>query len=658
MSDANPLLDGRLSLMVGAVQYAGKSIKITDCQDAAPGGDASLAFTLYGSLADDPFTFATNHPELVFDTPVVLTHNGNPIFTGQICSDPSVGVAGATAYVDVECDGLTGKAKRRDDYVHIWSDQSYEGWTAHRQTPTAFSVDTDGRILISLPKGISSDDYPLLPGAYVYYYPFMGLASPPLSFAIFDWDADLGWNADVGYTPADEYQWRATLAYYTGYSDSPADFAETGFYVYGKMGGGHQSGHYAVAFPTGAALLAFHLRPPVGIVEDSERYLQISNLTVGTGQATGGLAYVYDANPCLIRTTLPHGLTSGSVSVILSDVPSHVVINGLYTATIVSADTFTIPVDTTGGGGLGATSGHYTFLRGNTVSELMNAVATPTDNSLATTSDMGGADVLTECIIRTPMTRADAIVQIATQAPVQYDWRFVGRLFYCHPMPTDPATIRALATCYLIDATTPGITYDVHHDLESEPEFVRVLYSSLGVAPFPDGTVLTLMRPYDPGYESDACARVLVVDYSGNSMTTAQAATVGDQALAWWSVATGTITIATPTVPKEVGGTQTAAYIRAGDWIEESHVKALDPDRSLMYVTNRALDVDSGVVTLAIGGRGADFTPVLPSTKPLFTLPASVGSDAAAPRGKGRPYADLTMTAPQPRRPGRIGPPG
>lgn len=86
------------------------------------------------------------------------------------------------------------------------------------------------------------------------------------------------------------------------------------------------------------------------------------------------------ANPSVITTPVPHGLTTGESVVITGHVGSTPSINGEHTVTVVTATTFTIPVNVTGGG----TGG--TFTKGKTVGG-GSAYLEVTDHQLGTFTD-------------------------------------------------------------------------------------------------------------------------------------------------------------------------------------------------------------------------------------------------------------------------------
>lgn len=67
------------------------------------------------------------------------------------------------------------------------------------------------------------------------------------------------------------------------------------------------------------------------------------------------------ANPTVVTTPVPHGLTTGQVILIAGNVTSSPAINGQQTVTVISATTFSVPVNCTTGGTGGS------FVRASTV---------------------------------------------------------------------------------------------------------------------------------------------------------------------------------------------------------------------------------------------------------------------------------------------------
>ena len=632
----NPLFDGTLSLKVAGVEWVGvNTFEFTDCTDAGPGGDASLAFTLYLSAADDPFALAANHNELAIDAAVVLSHGpGTTLFSGRICSDPTVGYAGETAYVEVECQGLLGVCGQRQDFLYFMRDESYDGWLLHRVSNKAVTFDNVGRVYLSVP---ASTVCPADFIAAAYYMPLGGLSADHIGYLTFDWSANLG-NSTAG-PPTD---WGVEISGLTAYDEVLNDYsgAASDFFQVGIPGGGAQGATgltvampYTMGYqPTKLAALVFE--PNSAMTPNFAPTISITNLTAHRGGVQARITAVGTGNPATV--TASHGLANGTYQFVIGGCNAGVAggtVSGAYTVTVTNSTHFTIPVNVTSPGN----TGYCCQMISPRVDTVMTEIATGT--GLATTSSVTQVgSTLGEAIIRDATTRADALATIASLYSGRIDWGFRGTNFYCAPMkdPTaDRVAIRALSNCYLIDATVPGISYDVRLDPESDPDYIRVLYACLGDAVYPDGTLCSVIKPSDPGWAA-ATARVLELDYSSMSMSATQAGYVASQALLWYAGANsnnlaGTITIATPTTPIESGGTVKTPYIRSGDWIEEVHVKALDSTKSLLYITGRTIDMPSGAVSLTIGGRGDEFAPQMPPVrraqathKPVRIIPKQI----------------------------------
>lgn len=93
------------------------------------------------------------------------------------------------------------------------------------------------------------------------------------------------------------------------------------------------------------------------------------------------------ANPTVVTTAVPHGLTSGQVILISGVATSDPTINGERTVTVTSATTFTVPVNVTTGGTGGSfvrcstVGGCYTFLEVSACSGFTNFVLTVKDSA-------------------------------------------------------------------------------------------------------------------------------------------------------------------------------------------------------------------------------------------------------------------------------------
>lgn len=84
--------------------------------------------------------------------------------------------------------------------------------------------------------------------------------------------------------------------------------------------------------------------------------------TLDTSQRVIPITSNTQANPTVITTPVPHGLTTGQVILISGNTGSNAAINGERTVTVISTTTFSVPVNCTTAGGTGGT-----FVRSSTV---------------------------------------------------------------------------------------------------------------------------------------------------------------------------------------------------------------------------------------------------------------------------------------------------
>ncbi|HRZ10699.1 MAG TPA: hypothetical protein P5319_12505, partial [Gemmatimonadales bacterium] len=128
--------------------------------------------------------------------------------------------------------------------------------------------------------------------------------------------------------------------------------------------------------------------------------------------------------------------------------------------------------------------------------------------------------------------------------------------------------------------------YSIEGDTEPDPlvgQVVSTLVSASGASG-------------DPGFEPDA-ARVAVLDLSQHLLSTADAQAEGARYLALLGSAAyhGRITVKAPTVGLHGGGTKLAAYVRAGETIEEQNAGVV------LWIRAADYDVDSSTLTLDVG---------------------------------------------------------
>lgn len=84
--------------------------------------------------------------------------------------------------------------------------------------------------------------------------------------------------------------------------------------------------------------------------------------TLDTSQRVIPITSNTQANPTVVTTTVPHGLTTGQVVLIAGNAGSNATLNGERTVTVISTTTFSVPVDCSVAGGTGGS-----FVRSSTV---------------------------------------------------------------------------------------------------------------------------------------------------------------------------------------------------------------------------------------------------------------------------------------------------
>ena len=213
-------------------------------------------------------------------------------------------------------------------------------------------------------------------------------------------------------------------------------------------------------------------------------------------------------------------------------------------------------------------------------------------------------NVLPSIAQRPPTDPVTALGNLAAQASCLVEWGYFGVQFRAKPMSTSSAAIRALPNCYEIDTDMAGVVWNVEQHPESgQPIALRLLYSCLNDSVWPDGTILAVIAPSDPGWSggtpfTGASAPVLIVDFSSISMGESQAyATAQTLAkLLGQGGTSGTLTTPSIALPVESGGTKPAPYWHGADWVETT-----GGSTGPLYITRWHVDVDSGACDGDVG---------------------------------------------------------
>lgn len=198
---------------------------------------------------------------------------------------------------------------------------------------------------------------------------------------------------------------------------------------------------------------------------------------------------------------------------------------------------------------------------------------------------------------RTPAQLA-ALTQVAGRSALDFIPGERVALGSLDAFKTAIATARAAGTTYrlvlasnrLQNATTPtGKEYlslwSDEGDLQPDPLSGQVVQTAVS------------LTGDTPGHAIDS-ERVAVLDLSERSLTTADAQDEGKRYLTLLGSQAhhGSITVQAPTIDLYGGGTKLAAYVRAGEWVEETNAGT-----GPLRITTAEYDIDSSTLTMSIG---------------------------------------------------------
>lgn len=244
----------------------------------------------------------------------------------------------------------------------------------------------------------------------------------------------------------------------------------------------------------------------------------------------------------------------------------------------------------------------YTGTVEKTIDEAMLAVANVVGlHGSSSTATIGNA--LPSLVVR-PYTDPTAVLaDLAMQADVLVEWGFHQGVFRAKPLPTSPTTIRALATCYSIDAADPTVTWDVTQHPESYiARAVRLIYGRVGRTAYPAGTPAQVIST-EPGWTTGSAfmggtSPVLTVDWSGRNYTAAKALALAKRLAAHLGAgeSSGPASLTGATVPVYGGGTKPVPYIHGGDWAECQQGGA-----GPLLITRAHVTADTGYVDMDVG---------------------------------------------------------
>ena len=207
--------------------------------------------------------------------------------------------------------------------------------------------------------------------------------------------------------------------------------------------------------------------------------------------------------------------------------------------------------------------------------------------------------------VRPSTDPASAMASLAAQADQIVEWGYFREVFRassrCSTTRPDPRPADLLPRRRRRPATS--LWEPRQHPEAGIARAVRLIYGHTGATIWPPGSPASVIAPADPGWRSGApfmgvTSPVLTVDFSSHNYAEKQARSIADKLARNLGVAlaSGPVSITSPTVPVYGGGSRPAPYIHGADWIEsEQH------DTGPLYITRASVDADTGYVNLDAG---------------------------------------------------------
>jgi hypothetical protein len=635
MTETNPLFDGTLSVTVGGHDFTAALLPGLSYSNTNPGGFGECTFRIEAS---SPYVaYVRDGHTMAKGDAVVIAHGSTPVtlFQGTITNDLSRAVIeDGQAYYEVTAAGLWWRAGLRKDFCKTWADDDTSKWF-ERETGGPWIVNTEGKVEIRLEDGQS-----LKAGSSksLYYWLDEGMGDPDIDIlGIIGISA--GRTLDMA-TPT--VNWRASLSS----SDSPfgsfadeetwydlAEWTGTAFYI-------------PVTGTSGAKALRLKLGAFTNAVSGmgQDRYISLSKIAV--------LSSTMVPYRDQIDTIAADGTITpvGGIDLKIGDrifiCNTDANYDGWHTVTAGDNTAFKVDAVT----GVGPGSGYY--FNGPYVDFAVFDTALATGLTTWSSAQPGGIGNSNWGLRLRPHTsRADGIEDlVATNVdPLDYGYWDVSGVptFYCKERATPDA-----ANDYLINASSPGIDFDVRKQAEDTPDAVKVLYQFRdvdgGTSAYSDGTVRSVYRGTSGAFTGDWTDASYFIDvwedWAGLLLETQQAEAIGDQIIAWLgaNAYAGSITIATPTIPKRGGGTKNLAYVRAGDYVGESNMESALGATTRLLITSFEMGVDGGVATLGVGEDRRDFVARITArarphvSSPRERIGSGSGTSYRAPRRRRR----------------------
>lgn len=612
---ANPLFDGNLVVTIGGVNVTADVIDIGPITTTNPGGFGSASMTLKATAAG---AWGAYHASVVRGAVVTVVHSGTTLFEGEVINDVSHAIVqSGDAFYRIECAGLWDKAGRAESFSVLMTDSDYSEWWVSDRANKSFDADTNGRLYLGITKGSSTVANSR---ASIFYWIDGGIgpssSSVDIKYFIAELNYDVGasnWYADISTSPTNPW---GTWTVQQSWNNTTAT-----------------AGMMILALPAGTKCIRVSMysnadRSPDTTPISADRWFEWSKVCVaGASCLYVSGATMTSTNPTTVTTgATNHSLEAGD-RVALKRSGGSTGPHGWYTvASVPSPTTFTIAE-------MGSSSYTLDVFRGPRTRSIMSVVAVDASFSanLGSSFDTDYSGTLDYNAVARPHTARSAFIDdIASRIPDKTDYGFWDSgVFYCKAVGLPPSN-----NDYVIDGNLPGIDFDVFKNDEAAADYVKVLYAYTRLSDYgpdgwagtgwdqiPESTTLSVWYPSEPTY-NDASVRASVWDqWQDTAMSYGMASNIALQIKGWLdsNAYVGTIRIATPTVPKVLGGTKNTAYIRAGDYIQNSRFSS-----GRLRITSTSLDPQSGVVTLGIGENRREFvarinTAVQPRKRRVFT---------------------------------------
>lgn len=587
------------------VELAGAPCEGLSLSNSGPGGFGGASWQL--STDDDAGPY---HPLLAKGNLVTITHGDPPVVLheGEITGDVSHPISdGGRLYYDVSSAGLWWRAGQRKDFAAVLFDDDVGQWFQSPLAAKGYTLDLDGRIFLAIEAKQATESGK---SAGVFYWLLDGMGGQFAAIREFlgvvRWSTPLSGGAETNIT----LDYSVITPFGTGVASPWVNLRTWAV-------GATTTGYALRQDLTGLNAKALRLRITVpggtdgfGVPREFEVW---DPCVVCAPLREAAITAISKANPTVITTAAPHGLTTGD-RVFIHGANGAPKVDGWRTVTVLSPTTFTVAVNVTTAGTAG------TVCRAWRIDEAMAEVAAGGELALTTglAVDVDAVplgNTYWNLCARPHESRADTLNRWGTLSPEPFDYGFWDdRTFVIRPHVDPPPADRHFA----VDATAAGVDVNVLREAEGVPGTIKLLYSYRAIkdatdpdsykkSSYPDGIEAAVYRPEDMLDRAAADAAVDVwTEFSDVAMTHDEAVDLADQILAWVGSqpASGTVKLTVPYIERADGqGQMLAAYLRGGDRLTITNW----PGYEKLPITGVDVDTAKATVTLDIGETREEF---------------------------------------------------